>query len=90
MPAAAARAALDSAIVEPEFNDFAWVRRHAPGLRVVGHNGGESARASRHLQALGFETVRLPSTSPAHAAWSFERKCAAWRALFERCAIVAP
>jgi G:T/U-mismatch repair DNA glycosylase len=28
--------------------------------------------------------VRLPSTSPANASWSFERKLEAWRAAFER------
>ena len=26
---------------------------------------------------------RLPSTSPANASWSFERKLAAWREVFE-------
>jgi len=26
--------------------------------------------------------ARLPSTSPANASWSFERKLAAWRELF--------
>jgi G:T/U-mismatch repair DNA glycosylase len=49
----------------------------------VAHNGGESARASRHLQALGFVVHRLPSTSPANASWSFDRKLAAWRKVFE-------
>jgi G:T/U-mismatch repair DNA glycosylase len=48
----------------------------------VAHNGGESARAMRHLAALGFEVLRLPSTSPANASWSFERKLAAWREAF--------
>lgn len=81
---------LDSAITDARFNDFAQLREQAPQLRAVAHNGGESARASRHLAALGFEVHRLPSTSPANASWSFERKLAAWRALFERCAIVAP
>jgi G:T/U-mismatch repair DNA glycosylase len=28
--------------------------------------------------------VRLPSTSPAFAAWSFERKLAAWKDVFEQ------
>jgi hypoxanthine-DNA glycosylase len=36
---------LDSAIVDAEWNDFATLRNRAPGLRVVAHNGGESARA---------------------------------------------
>jgi len=28
------------------------------------------------------QALRLPSSSPAHASWSFERKLAAWRAAF--------
>jgi hypoxanthine-DNA glycosylase len=75
---------LDSAIKDAEFNDFAAIRAIAPGLRHVAHNGAESARAMRHLQALGFEVMRLPSTSPANASWSFERKLAAWRVAYGR------
>ncbi len=74
---------LDTAIRDAELNDFESLRRRAPGLRAVAHNGGESARASRHLQALGFSVHRLPSTSPANASWSFERKLAAWREVLE-------
>jgi G:T/U-mismatch repair DNA glycosylase len=33
-------------------------------------------------RALGVEVLRLPSTSPANASWSFERKLAAWREAF--------
>lgn len=73
---------LDQAITDAEFNDFASLRRRAPALRRVAHNGGESARAMRQLQALGLDTLRLPSTSPANASWSFERKLAAWREAF--------
>ena len=73
---------LDSAIEAAELNDFAALRRLAPELRAVAHNGGESARAMRRLQALGLAVHRLPSTSPANASWSFERKLAAWRELF--------
>jgi hypoxanthine-DNA glycosylase len=72
---------LDQAIEDAEYNDFASLLRRAPRLRAVAHNGGESARAMRHLAALGFEVRRLPSTSPANASWSFERKLEAWRAL---------
>jgi hypoxanthine-DNA glycosylase len=74
---------LDTAIIDAEWNHFESLRQRAPGLRAVAHNGGESARASRHLQALGFVVHRLPSTSPANASWSFDRKLAAWRKVFE-------
>ncbi|MFY9509453.1 MAG: DNA-deoxyinosine glycosylase [Rubrivivax sp.] len=70
---------LDTAIEDAEYNDFASLRRRAPGLVAVAHNGGESARAMRHLAALGLVVHKLPSSSPANASWSFERKLAAWR-----------
>ncbi|MBY0469190.1 MAG: DNA-deoxyinosine glycosylase [Burkholderiaceae bacterium] len=73
---------LDSAIRDAAFNDLASLTQRAPGLRAVAHNGGESARAMRQTQALGVAVIRLPSTSPAHASWSFERKLAVWREAF--------
>ncbi|MEO8296806.1 MAG: DNA-deoxyinosine glycosylase [Burkholderiales bacterium] len=73
---------LDSAIRAAVPNDLLALRQHAPGLRAVAHNGGESARAMRHTRALGFTVHRLPSTSPANASWSIERKLAAWRDVF--------
>jgi hypoxanthine-DNA glycosylase len=73
---------LDQAIRNASFNDFAGLKELAPEARHVAHNGAESARAVRHLQGLGFEVMRLPSTSPANASWTFERKLAAWRDAF--------
>ena len=75
---------LDSAIRAPLPNDLARLRALAPGLQAVAHNGAESARSRRLTQALGVDVHTLPSTSPANAAWSFERKLAAWRAVFSR------
>jgi len=75
---------LDSAIEHAEMNDLASLTRRAPGLQGIAHNGGESARALRLTRALGLPVHRLPSTSPANASWSFERKLAAWRAVFEQ------
>ncbi|HWH82947.1 MAG TPA: DNA-deoxyinosine glycosylase, partial [Burkholderiaceae bacterium] len=72
---------LDSAIREPQLNDLAGLRERAPRLEAIAHNGGESARAMRVTRALGLPVHRLPSTSPANASWSFERKLAAWRAV---------
>ena len=73
---------LDSAIRDAVFNNLDILRQQAPGLRAIAHNGAESARAMRHTQALGVAVIRLPSTSPAHASWGFERKLAAWRDAF--------
>jgi hypoxanthine-DNA glycosylase len=75
---------LDSAIRVPQPNDLAELIRLAPDLLAVAHNGGESARSRRATAALGLAVHTLPSTSPANASWSFERKLAAWRDVFSR------
>ena len=75
---------LDSAIENARVNDLASLARLAPKLEAIAHNGGESARAMRATRALGLPVYRLPSTSPANASWDFERKLAAWRAVFEQ------
>ena len=78
------KGSLDSAIEHAQLNDLASLKTRAPCLQAVAHNGAESARALKHTQSLGVAVHRLPSTSPANASWSFERKLAAWRAVFEQ------
>ncbi len=75
---------LDSAITDAVPNDLPGLAARLPHLRAIAHNGGESARAVRVTGALGLPVHRLPSTSPANASWSFERKLAAWQAVFEQ------
>ena len=70
---------LDSAIRAAEVNDFAALRTRCPQLRLALHNGGESFRHAAEVQALGLDVVKLPSSSPANAGWSFEKKLQAWR-----------
>jgi hypoxanthine-DNA glycosylase len=70
---------LDTAIRNPQVNDFAALLQRCPKLTSVAHNGGESFRHAKHTAALGLVVYKLPSTSPANASWSFERKLAAWR-----------
>lgn len=72
---------LDSAIRNGKPNDFAALKNSAPARRLkrACFNGLTAGRFAPQLQALGFETVILPSTSPANASWSYERKLAAWR-----------
>lgn len=73
---------LDASIRNPVVNDFAALKQQCPGLVAIAHNGAESFRHARHTAALGVPVFRLPSTSPANAAMSFEVKLAAWREAF--------
>ncbi|MGH8857193.1 MAG: DNA-deoxyinosine glycosylase [Polaromonas sp.] len=75
---------LDSSIRNPVVNDFAALKRLCPALDAIAHNGGESFKHSRHTLQLGLPVYKLPSTSPANASWTFERKLAAWREVFEK------
>ena len=69
---------LDAHIRHPRLNDFASLCTRCPLLLASGHNGGSSFKHARPLAALGLVVHALPSTSAAHAAWSFERKLGAW------------
>jgi hypoxanthine-DNA glycosylase len=75
---------LDTSIRNPELNDFSRVQRECSRLAAIAHNGGESFRHAKHLQALGLPVHKLPSTSPANASWSFDRKLAAWSEVFRQ------
>ncbi len=70
---------LDTAIRNPLVNDFSALLRRCPQLRLIAHNGGESFRHAKYTATLGLPVRKLPSTSPANASWSFERKLATWR-----------
>lgn len=74
---------LDSAIRNARVNDFASLKAQCPRLQLIVHNGGESFRHAKLVRtSLGvehFPLIKLPSTSPANASWSFERKLVAWR-----------
>lgn len=81
---------LDSHIQNAQVNDLPSLRTRCPALSGVAHNGGESFRHARITQALGLPVYRLPSTSPANASWSFARKLAAWREVFEAVGLIKP
>lgn len=64
-------------------NDFAaFLERHPAIVRVCFNGAKAAALYRRHVLpglAVPLEYMDLPSTSPAHAAASFEHKLAAWR-----------
>ena len=74
---------LDSAIQNAQLNDLASLKTLCPNLQAIAHNGGESYAHAKHTIALGLPVYKLPSSSPANASWSFERKLAAWREALE-------
>jgi len=81
---------LDSTIRAAQLNDLAGLQRRLPTLRAIAHNGGESARHKKVTQALGLPVHTLPSSSPANASWSLERKVTAWREVFQSAGVAQP
>jgi hypoxanthine-DNA glycosylase len=71
---------LDASIRNAEHGEIARVARAAPALRVVCFNGQTSARREPVYRAAGYDTLVMPSTSPAYTK-PFAQKLAAWRAL---------
>ena len=71
---------LDGDIRNASFAQFDWLPAHAPHLRLVAMNGQKAGSAQRRLAALGYQTLVLPSSSPAYTL-SYDQKLLAWRAL---------
>jgi TDG/mug DNA glycosylase family protein len=81
--AATREGSLDTAIRLHEASDLAALANTLPELRAIGFNGAKSATIGRRqLGPLpGLALIDLPSSSPAYASLSFEKKREAWRAL---------
>ena len=80
---------LDAQIQNAQPNDLQSLRIRCPSLVAIAHNGGESFKHAKLTRRLGVPVYRLPSTSPAHASWSFERKLGAWREVFESAGLLS-
>lgn len=72
----------DSSIRNVVPNDISLLLRQAP-IQRIGANGGKAAELyARYCQpTTGMECIKLPSTSPANAAWSLERLKNEWEKL---------
>jgi double-stranded uracil-DNA glycosylase len=71
---------LDAAIRNAERGHIARIRRVARDIRAVAFNGGTAARAEPIWRAAGYETILMPSTSPAYTI-PLAKKIERWRAL---------
>ncbi len=74
---------LDANIQNAQPNDLQSLLTRCPKLRLIAHNGAESFKHAKLTQTLGLPVHRLPSSSPANASWSFERKLEAWRGVLQ-------
>ncbi len=80
---------LDSNIRDPEPNDITGLLRTCPEIRTICCNGTASFGFLRKYHPALFmrpnlEILRLPSTSPAAALYSFEEKRTSWTIVKER------
>jgi len=75
---------LDAAIRDPAANDLLALIDTLPALRCVAFNGGTAAKLGQRLIGDRIAPLALPSSSPAHAAMSFEEKARAWSKLSSR------
>lgn len=74
---------LDTAIRDVAPNALANLAASLPQMRCIAFNGAKSASIGV-VQLVGagdFDVLRLPSSSPAHAALTFEAKLAEWTKL---------
>lgn len=73
------KGSLDTAIRRAQANDFATLKQQCPQLVRVCFNGKTSGKLERQFAEAGFDTLVLPSSSPANAQLSFDEKLALWR-----------
>ncbi|NLV99519.1 MAG: DNA-deoxyinosine glycosylase [Clostridiaceae bacterium] len=73
----------DSSISDVIPNDLRPILEKAD-IREIYANGGTAARLFQKYQEekLGRQAIRLPSTSPANARWSFDRLLQVWKMIY--------
>lgn len=69
---------LDAAIRHAQAVDFSQLQTTHPALRKICFNGKTSGKFASCFKALGYQTLILPSSSPANAQLSFEQKLVQW------------
>ena len=74
----------DSSIKDVVPNDFTKILSES-SIHCIFANGATSWNLYKKyiLERTGIEAVKLPSTSPANAAWNLERLKTAWKVILE-------
>lgn len=74
---------LDAAIREAQANELSVLERHCPHLVRVCFNGKTSGKSEQRFRTAGFDTLVLPSSSPANAQMSFDNKLTIWKKIVD-------
>ena len=74
----------DSSIKDVVVNDFSMVLENSR-IEKIFVNGGKAYELYRKYaeKETGISAIKLPSTSPANAAWNLDRLCTAWKMILE-------
>ena len=75
----------DSSIKNVQPTDIGMILEKTNVTQIYA-NGNKAGQLYKRYQfpVTGIEATVLPSTSPANAAWSFDRLCEAWRVILEQ------
>lgn len=74
----------DASIRDVVPNGLELILRTAPIAGIYTNGGKAHQLYQKYSQPLtGIPAVKLPSTSPANAAWSLEKLCAQWKQILE-------
>ena len=70
----------DSSIKDVVINDFSMLLENSK-IEKIFVNGGKAYELYHKYaeKKIGMSVIKLPSTSPANAAWNLERLCGAWK-----------
>ena len=72
----------DTSIKDVVVNDFSRILNHSKVERIYVNGGKAYELYVKYAEkATGIKAIKLPSTSPANAAWSLERLTEAWKML---------
>ena len=70
----------DNSIKDVVVNDFSKVLENSSIERIFVNGGKAHELYKKYAEPkTGIEATKLPSTSPANAAWSLEKLCVAWK-----------
>lgn len=70
----------DSSIKDVVVNDFSMLLQNS-SIKTIYVNGGKAYELYHRYaeKETGIKAIKLPSTSPANAAWGLERLCEEWK-----------